>query len=152
MEMKGTLVVLPVCYAGQASLTDDVESMAHAFLEAGAGSVLAARWSVDDDVAVEFLSVFYGALSKGETKRVAVQTAMREMIGRGHHSYTVWAGFQLFGDGGALPPHVTAGGPWRDRAWVILLGIGMVLSMVVGYLWRRWPGRPASHPDRERRH
>ena len=151
LEMKGTLVVLPVCSSGQASLTDDVESMAHAFLEAGAASVLAARWSVDDELAVEFLSVFYGALSKGETKRMAVQTAMRAMIARGHHSYNVWAGFQLFGDGGALVPHDTAGTPGREKPWMILLGIGTVLSMVLGYLWRRRPRRLASHPDRERR-
>jgi CHAT domain-containing protein len=151
MEMKGSLVVLPVCYSGQASLTDDVESMAHAFLEAGAGSVLAARWSVDDELAVEFLSVFYGALGKGETKRAAVRIAMNEMIARGHHSYRVWAGFQLFGDGGALSKHDPGGNAGRVRRWMILLGIAAVLTTTVGYLWRRWPRRRGSHADGERR-
>ncbi len=138
LELQGSLVVLPVCYAGQMSLTEDVESIAHAFLEAGAGTVLAARWSVDDDLAVEFLAAFYGALAKGETKGDAVRSAMQTMIARGHHSYRVWAGFQLYGDGGALVVPAVAGstGGW-DR-WLILLGCATVISVVGGYIWRRW--------------
>lgn len=137
LELKGSLVVLPVCSAGQMSLTEDVESIAHAFLEAGAGSVLAARWSVDDDLAVEFLSTFYGALSAGATKADAVRSAMQTMIARGHHAYRVWAGFQLFGDGGPLSTPGTRSGPDQCGWVLIVLASSAVLSMVGGFVWRK---------------
>jgi hypothetical protein len=146
MEMKGCMVVLPACLAGQSSLTGDVESMAHAFLEAGASSVLAARWTVSDELGSEFFSSFYAGLCNGESRSAAVRSAMQEMIARGHHSYRVWAGFQLLGDGGPMPMPELAIETGTDRAWTAAVG-SAVLLFILGYGWRRWPIRTCSHCD-----
>jgi hypothetical protein len=112
-------------------------SIAEAFLEAGAGTVLAARWEVDDETAGEFLEGFYTSLMKGAQRSTAVRSAMRSMITRGHRASRVWAGFQLFGEGGSLS---AVDGEADDRSghpWLVCLGVIAAGTTVLWLGWRK---------------
>ncbi len=109
MEMRlspGALVTLAACEtAGRARPGGEgVVGLARAFFEAGASSVVASLWPVEDRATRELMMRFYGAMASGEsTTARALAHAQAEMArgsageSRRHPSY--WAGFVLIGDG-----------------------------------------------------
>ena len=151
LDLSTSLVVLPSCYSARSSEVGDIESLAHAFLDAGAGSVLAARWPLDDRLAVVFLREFYAALTEGCDRSTAARRGMLALKGMGYSDRLVWAGFQLFGEPGPLSGFETAGASQDHRWWPALLVSGGVLSVSIGLLWRRRKFIRSSHPDRKRR-
>ena len=96
---KARLVVLSACqtHVGPTNRGDEVQSLANAFLYAGAREVLASLWPVSDRSTAQLMQIFYSGLNRGLTPAAALQQAMQEMSRQGHHPY-YWAGFQLIGD------------------------------------------------------
>ena len=77
--------------------------LTRSFQVAGARSVLATLWRVEDRATAVFMGHFYGYLQKGHPKDHALQYAQQAMMrhyGQGRHwaHPLYWAGFQLFGD------------------------------------------------------
>lgn len=102
MELKGTkLVYLSTCNSslGKVAVQESVDSLAEAFFSAGAKTVIATLWTIDDASASEFAKFFYDKLlSRGTRPSQALYYAknkMKEDPTRSHWMH--WAGFVCYG-------------------------------------------------------
>ncbi|MBN9660712.1 MAG: CHAT domain-containing protein [Acidobacteria bacterium] len=101
LDLRGVeLVTLSACEteAGAAARGDSPMSLARAFLEAGAGSVVGSLWAVRDEAAADFMQRFYRELSSGTPRGEALRVAKIEMMQKGA-PVADWAAFVLSGDG-----------------------------------------------------
>lgn len=105
LALSGHLVVLSACQTalgsgavGDVPPGDDWVGLVQAFLYAGAGSVLASLWPVEDRATAELMERFYSALAAGRTESAALAEAQRAMLrgGEAVHPFH-WAGFVLSG-------------------------------------------------------
>ena len=98
--LRAKLVVLSCSHSGQGEVCDEgVVGIARAFLGAGARSVLAALWAIDDDATLEFMRVFYQLLTRGMKASQALNAATNYMRESKDFSATCkWAPFVLLGD------------------------------------------------------
>ncbi|XP_073250198.1 tetratricopeptide repeat protein 28-like isoform X2 [Porites lutea] len=100
VRLRARLVVLSCAHSGQGKVSSEgVVGMARAFLFAGARSVLAALWAIDDEATMMFMKSFYQQLGSGEIASVALQRAMKCL--RDSHDFSApryWAPFVLIGD------------------------------------------------------
>jgi CHAT domain-containing protein len=108
-EILGLTTTSPLVYlsgcetalgsSGQNSFasSSDENSIAHAFLVAGAGNVVATLWEVDDAGAVQIADSFYRGIASGQIPEEALARAQREAI-NARQSYT-WAAYAFFGSG-----------------------------------------------------
>lgn len=111
LPLDGQLVVLSACQTALASGAladvppgDDWVGLTQAFLQAGAGGVLASLWRVEDRATARLMELFYHRLASGESAETSLAGAQRSMLlepGRGHPFY--WAGFVLNGGGPGRP-------------------------------------------------
>lgn len=104
LKLNAELVTLSACdtalgsgYFAEVPAGDDLVGLTRAFMFAGAPSVLASLWEVNDRSAVQLMHSFYGQLRKGD-KATALAKAQREMRARGpyRHPY-YWGAFTLVG-------------------------------------------------------
>jgi CHAT domain-containing protein len=94
-----SLIVLSSCRSGVGAESPgkEVTSLASAFSVAGASTVVASRWRVDDMSTAQFFADFYQALLQGRLRGQAFREAELKMAKRHPHPY-YWAGFSLLGD------------------------------------------------------
>jgi CHAT domain-containing protein len=95
-----SLVVLSACSTGTGERHGFVnpESLVRAFLNAGAGRVVASRWNVDTSATAGFMRHFYQSVLSGDLPAIALREAaetLRSNPATAHPYY--WAAFQLFG-------------------------------------------------------
>jgi CHAT domain-containing protein len=95
-----SLVVLSACSTGTGERSGfaNPESLVRAFLNAGAGRVIASRWNVDTAATAGFMRHFYQSVLSGALPSVALREAaetLRKNPATAHPYY--WAAFQLFG-------------------------------------------------------
>ena len=105
LRLSADLVVLSACQTalGSGSLADvppgdDWIGLTRAFLHAGAASVVATLWPVDDWATAALMERFYERLAAGDPPSRALaraQAALREAPASAHPYY--WAGFVLVG-------------------------------------------------------
>ncbi len=96
---RGALVVLSSCRSatGEEAPGREVTSLASAFNIAGASTVIASHWEVDDAATAELFSAFYRHLRAGVGRGEALRRARQEVARTHPHPY-YWAGFSLFGN------------------------------------------------------
>jgi tetratricopeptide (TPR) repeat protein len=110
------LVTLSACQTnlGQLSGGDEVIGLSRALIYAGAPTIVASLWAVEDEATAELMVSFYRHLKEGLSKAEALRAAQVEMLSqekRAHPYY--WAAFGLTGDPGKVsgythaPPHTT---------------------------------------------
>jgi CHAT domain-containing protein/tetratricopeptide (TPR) repeat protein len=96
---RARLVTLAACAtaAGVVRHHEGTFGLARAFLRAGAESVLASLWPVDDGAAHRLTGLFYERLLAGDDRCLALARAQRAMMagGRGHEHPFHWAAFGL---------------------------------------------------------
>lgn len=95
------LVVLSACETGlgQRSGNDEIEGMVRAFLYAGAGSVVATLWKIDDDASARLTQVFYQQLAAGQPAVEALRKAQESLLATPQYRDPYfWAGFTVTGD------------------------------------------------------
>lgn len=94
------LVVLSGCRTARGRLLagEGAQSLARAFFQAGARSVVASLWDVQDAATGRLMEHFYGGLALGLPKSVALQEAKLAMQRQGHPPGQ-WAAFVLLGEG-----------------------------------------------------
>ncbi|MEW6367284.1 MAG: CHAT domain-containing protein [Acidobacteriota bacterium] len=100
LRVDSDLVVLGGCSTGtgQKTRAEGTIGLSRAFLAAGAGSVCASLWNVEDVATNELMDHMYGGmLSNGRDVSSALQQAKVEMAGKGGAPCT-WAAFVLVGD------------------------------------------------------
>ena len=102
ISVKARLVVLSCCHTGQGEVTSEgVIGITRAFLAAGARSVLATLWPINDDATKEFMEKFY----KEFCEETSVCEALRRTKNvfqnheKNHYqSVKVWAPFTIYGE------------------------------------------------------
>lgn len=94
-----SLVVLSSCQSAvdHQAPGKEVTSLSSAFSVAGASTVIASRWKIDDRSTQEFFGYFYQALVEGKFRGEAFREAEQKMASKHPHPY-YWAGFSLVGD------------------------------------------------------
>ena len=99
-KLHAKLVVLSCCHSGQGPIkAEGVVGVARAFLGAGARSVIATLWAIDDEATLEFMRHFYEHLVAGQSASKALHQAMKCL--RESEQYKAvkhWAPFVLIGD------------------------------------------------------
>ncbi len=104
MSLWGTqLVVLSACESarGDVKSGDGVHGLRRAFQVAGAETVVASLWRVDDAVTRDLMVRFYQVLAEGRGRAEALRVAMLKVRAKHPHPY-YWAPFVVLGDGGPL--------------------------------------------------
>jgi CHAT domain-containing protein len=127
------LVVLSACQTG---LGKDVRGegligLTRGFMYAGASSVVASLWKVDDEATAELMKRFYkNMLEQGMTPAAALRNAQNSF--RQHPVWSApyyWAGFTLQGD------YRQVAAPARDfRVYAVVL-LGVVLAGLAGFVF-----------------
>jgi CHAT domain-containing protein/tetratricopeptide (TPR) repeat protein len=99
-DLSAKLVVLSACQTGRGKLErgEGVMGLSRAFLYAGAESVVASLWSINDKATSVFMKHFYEGLSQGMSKEQSLQKAKLDMIGSRYKHPFYWAPFVLNGD------------------------------------------------------
>jgi len=102
-RMRADLVVLSACQTarGKYEKGEGIQGLARAFFAAGAQSVLASLWNIDDKSTAVFMKSFYGYLARGKTKVEALNLAKIGMLQSRYSPPYFWAGFVLIGEADA---------------------------------------------------
>ncbi|HEY2015497.1 MAG TPA: CHAT domain-containing tetratricopeptide repeat protein [Bryobacteraceae bacterium] len=95
------LATLSACETstGKQAIGEGLESFSRAFLAAGAHSVVASLWRVDDRVTADWMPAFYQRLAAGRPLGAALREAKLASLGDPRLSHPAnWAGFILTGE------------------------------------------------------
>ncbi len=137
-KLRARLCFLSGCESasGKTLPGEGVQGMAGAFLAAGAKSVVATLWPVDDRVTRELVRQFYRGIERGETAGAALakaQTSIR--AARATSAPFYWAGFVLVGEPETKVPLTRR--QWPPRLLALSGGALLLLSGMLGLLWPR---------------
>ncbi len=100
LRLRADLVVLSACDTGQGRELrgEGVQSLAHAFLVAGAPRLVVSVWKVDDNATADLMTRFYsGMYQQGLRPAAALRAAQKQLIENGM-PVSHWAGFIHLGD------------------------------------------------------
>jgi CHAT domain-containing protein/predicted negative regulator of RcsB-dependent stress response len=134
------LVVLSAC---QTALGKDVRGegllgLTRGFMYAGASSVVASLWKVDDEATAELMRQFYtNMLQKEMTPADALRAAQNSIRQRPEwNAPYYWAGFTLQGEyRQVIKPTSAIGAP--ALYWKIIIGVALILLIGVALWYRR---------------
>lgn len=100
VRLNADLVVLSACETGlgKEERGEGLIGLTRAFQYAGARSILASLWRVDDRKTAQLMTEFYTAMRSGKSKDEALQTAQLNLIRRNAADPYYWAAFSLIGD------------------------------------------------------
>src|ERR1035437_4942866 len=102
LRLGARLVVLSGCNTARPVFESSFAnaSLVRSFLFAGAKSVVATLWTIDDTFTAYLMGQFYAYLGRGSDAGTALEQAKRDAIRRyGNAGMPLWAGFQLVGNG-----------------------------------------------------
>lgn len=142
LPLSASLVVLSGCSTarGEGFLGEGMIGLQHAFRAAGARSILATLWQVDDRAMAILMDGFYEQLSKGITKDEALRRAQLDYLDS-HQGVEAnpyfWASAVLYGNANAVEWSRSR----RSIAQWVLLG---VVLLAIGFFIPRL--RPRSRP------
>jgi CHAT domain-containing protein len=141
MHLDTRLVVLSGCgtATGIAAPSEGPMSLARAFLYAGAGSVVATLWDIDDRQGPPFMTRLYAHLTRGKPMAAAIGDAKRDLA-RAHAPPRAWAAYIVIGGAEVIvalvPSRSAAARP--VRTWIALgLGVCGAACLVAAFLVRR---------------
>jgi CHAT domain-containing protein len=102
-QLSADLVTLSSCETGIGKLEGEegIMNLARAFLMAGARSVVASLWDVEDRSSAALMTRFYGHIARGETVADSLRAAQLDFLtefGKNIPAY-FWAGWTVIGDG-----------------------------------------------------
>jgi CHAT domain-containing protein/Tfp pilus assembly protein PilF len=130
LNLPAELVVLSACNTGLGKEVkgEGLIGLTRGFMYAGASSVMASLWRVDDDATTELMKHFYrGVLKDGLRPAAALREAQIRMWGQKRwRSPYFWAGFVLQGDYDKTIRH---GGGDMPRNWWIRSGVMLLLLL-----------------------
>ena len=119
-NLQAKMVVLSCCHSGRGKIkAEGVVGIARAFLGAGAQSVLASLWALDDDASHEFMKHFYTHLVKGQSASKSLNRARKCMRESEKFSDVKhWAPFVLIGDNVTFHFGQTRWGTLKYCKWI----------------------------------
>lgn len=141
LKLDHQLVVLSACRSADGEVVDGegAASLAQAFYAAGAATLVANLWQLEDEAARSFFARFYRHLAAGERAGSALAAAQRESLKAGAPAAT-WAGMMLLGDADfrVVPPPSRLGPGWIAAA----LAAGILLLTLLATRLRRKKSSP----------
>ncbi|HEY0167697.1 MAG TPA: CHAT domain-containing protein [Jatrophihabitans sp.] len=99
-RLNADLVTLSACQSGLSGplAGEELTGLAHAFLYAGARTLLVSLWQVDDTTTEILMLSFYTAWLRTGDRSAALQTAIDEVLAEPAHDHTYfWGAFTLIG-------------------------------------------------------
>jgi len=102
-------VTLSACHSAGARTYagEGLVGLAWAFLQSGAGNVIAGLWNVSDYSSPRLMEQLYAGLAAGKSPADALHDAKLELIAGGKYAHPFyWGAFQLYA--GSLRPSATA--------------------------------------------
>lgn len=137
LRLNAALVTLSACQTalGKSITGEGIVGLSRAFFYAGANSVLASLWNVNDASTERLMRPFYEALAGGDGIDDALRTAKLALLnegGRLSHPY-FWAAFVVTGHGAAAVP-VRPASTWPTWTAEAFLGLVLLAGTIV---WRR---------------
>jgi CHAT domain-containing protein len=133
LPLRANLVTLSACQSGLGKLTtgEGMSGLTHAFFYAGARSVVATLWNVNDEATADFMSIFYRHLERGESKAEALRLSKLELSRNARYGHPYfWAAYILTGEGAETVP-------FPDGLWGWALAGGFVFVLTGGILFRK---------------
>jgi CHAT domain-containing protein/tetratricopeptide (TPR) repeat protein len=136
LDLAGRIVVLASCRSGAGALLrgEGMMSLARAFFQAGAHTVVASFWPLRDDEAAALFDRFYHHLGSGRSVAEALRNAQRDRIEDGAPA-AAWAGLVVHGDGDLVP--LPGGGRHGRDPIVPILGLFLLLAVLTALVLRR---------------
>jgi len=100
LSLSASLVTLSACETGLSRIApgDELVGLVRGFLMAGAPSVVATLWTVEDASTAALMQDFYARLRVGARPSAALRAAQSALAQRGRHPF-YWAAFALHGRG-----------------------------------------------------
>jgi CHAT domain-containing protein len=100
LDLAGALVTLSACESGRNEVFggDELIGLTRAFLGAGAATLVASLWLVQDETTAELMERWYEHLRNGIGRAAALRKAQLTLKDRFVHPY-YWAPFVLIGQG-----------------------------------------------------
>jgi CHAT domain-containing protein len=129
LTLASDLVVLSACQTARGRLLagEGVQGLAHAFFQAGAQSVVASLWNVNDERTATFMEALYRHLAEGQSKAAALRAAKLDLLrDSGTSAPRYWAPFILIGEANGSIPISGRTSPLHDGRWWLL---GVALSL-----------------------
>jgi CHAT domain-containing protein len=129
------MVTLSACQTqlGGQSNGDDIVGLSRAFIYAGAPTVVASLWSVDDEATAVLMEAFYTHLKAGMGKAVALRAAQSDLRHDAAHPQWAhpfyWAPFVLTGDPGDVSASAQNGG---IPNWILAVAGGGLAALLLG--------------------
>jgi hypothetical protein len=98
LDLVGALVTLSACESGRNEVFagDELMGLTRAFLGAGATTLVASLWLVQDETTAELMEMWYEHLRKGVGRAAALRNAQLALKERWSHPY-YWAPFVVIG-------------------------------------------------------
>jgi CHAT domain-containing protein len=98
LALEGTSVTLSACESGRSDVSggDEVLGLTRALLQAGATSITASLWLVQDDTTPQLMDAYYRQRAEGLGPAAALRAAQLETMAVHSHPY-YWAPFILVG-------------------------------------------------------
>jgi tetratricopeptide (TPR) repeat protein len=128
LDLNVGLAVLASCRSGlgPGESGHALHSVAGGFLAAGAGSVVATLWDVDDAATAAMMEQLYHGLAAGLAPAEALRAAkLRLRATPGWDDPSRWAAFVVYGDLGPLPPTRRPWTAWLAPAALLAVGLGL---------------------------
>jgi CHAT domain-containing protein len=99
-RLDARLAVLAACDTAVGSILagDEQMGLPHAFLIAGAETVLASLWTIDDQMAADFLTAFYDELNTTGVPSTALRHTRKRIYDQAPQPLH-WGAFVLIGNG-----------------------------------------------------
>ena len=143
LHLDADMVVLSACRSARGVLIggEGVQGLTTPLLEAGARSVVASRWKVDDQHTSTFVVDFYTQLAHGLPVTDALRAAKLAAIARGATS-AEWAAFTVVGDPLVTLPLRLPASAWRSRtsvvvmAGILVFAVGLCLATLAARRYR----------------
>lgn len=134
LYLQGRTVVLSACSTNTGTVLrgEGVMSLARAFFQAGAHTVVASLWPLRDDEAALFFDRFYDHLGDGLSVAAALHAAQQDRMADGAPP-AAWAGVIVLGDGGRVP---VPGGRQGLPGFAVALA-SCALIALLALVWRR---------------
>ena len=136
LGFDGRLVVLATCSSngGPFLRGEGVMSLAHAFFQARARTVVASLWPQIDTDAEALVTGFYRYLSQGASVAAALRLAQLELLRKDPRlPVAAWAGMAVLGDGDLVP---FPGGRHSWAVWWLAVAGASLLSLVTAFAVR----------------
>lgn len=143
LRLAADVVTLSACQTagGVVVRGEGVLGLTAPLLQAGARSVLATTWRVEDRATMGILEGFYGGLADGLSAGEALRDAKVAAIERGSPP-SEWAAFVLVGDPTVRVPLRRPQAPPVPLIWAAVL---LVVTLVAYLTFRLMTGRPVVH-------